>query len=244
MTADPIPDDDGASESEPPFLSIYVASTRKHIDRLRSALDAIRPPGRGTPSETLNQAEGEAFETLLRGFHSLHGNSSFVKGCPITPLARAGEMAIKAARSGRLDPRRLMAPLSAALERIEARADAYENQGKAGPSDPREREVVAALVALTPAPDPERRASGGAGAARYTYAGHDVTAILDILAGQDGPDGGHDREASLASAKAELKRRATQAGDDDLRKVLEEDGAAGVLLRMLAQRVERGDNGG
>lgn len=237
MTLDPLPDDEPAPDAEPPFLAIYVASCKKHLVRMSEALDQLRR----TPSDA------GALEVLHRGFHSLHGNSSFLPECPITPLAQAGEAALKAARKGRVDPQLLLESLGAAISRCAARVEEYRRQGAAGPPAPREVELASSILALARG----IARTGDAGRAqpsgpRYVYGGHDVTAILELLGQYDEPARGERRDQdgleALAQAHDELRRQAQALRDRELLELLDSgDAQPRILLRLLAQRIKHID---
>jgi chemotaxis protein histidine kinase CheA len=232
MSVDPLPEEP-APDAEPPFLSIYIDSTQKLIDRLTEALDLLRQ----------DPTDEEALEVLHRGFHSLHGNSCFIHGSPITPFTRAGEHALKAARAGRLDPRQLIGPLAAALDLCEERLEEYRRHGSAGSPKIREQELAALLNRLSGSgTTPGGGAGGRASGARHTYGGRDVTRILDVLSEHEGSgrsDGSVPSEESLAKVLAELRQLADSIGDQDFVELLDRPNIGpGLIFRFLARRIE------
>ena len=64
------------------FFAEFLSSAEGLVERLTSDLEHLRSGA--APLD-------EALTALLRGFHSLKGNSSFVPDCPMTPLAHAAE---------------------------------------------------------------------------------------------------------------------------------------------------------
>ncbi len=153
-------------ESNAPFLTEFLSSAEDLVARLAAELETLRADAEG----------GRDLTPLLRGFHSLKGNSSFIPDCPLTPLAHAAEDAIEAARDGFVAPARLLEPLRTALDCCEMRLAEYRRAGTVAPMTPREGEIAAALARLATA-DGERAGI----TSRYFFAGADVTDALGDL---------------------------------------------------------------
>jgi two-component system chemotaxis sensor kinase CheA len=210
------------SDSYSIFLTEFLSSAEELVARLAAELEGLRSDPEG----------GRDLTPLLRGFHSLKGNSSFVPDCPMTPLAHAAEDAIEAARDGFVAPVRLLDPLTAALDCFVMRIEEYRRAGGPAPVTPREQEIVAVLCKLAAA-DGERAGISS----RYFFAGEDVTEALALIhqAELGGVDPSrlralHDRIRDLAAASG-------ASGGAEFEQDREPDPRA--LMRWLAERAVR-----
>jgi len=238
MTVEPAPD------SEPPFLDMFLDSAEQLLGHLAQDVERLHRAPSGPEAV-------QVLKALRHGFHALRGNSSFVTGCPITPIAHRAEEAVEAACEGRLDPRLLLDPLAGAIDCCTARLVEYRRMRAPGGADPREAELVASLKALAHGVDAGMARGGDTGRTRpggprYLYAGHDVTEILELLltrheASETGGSAeGESSEERIAQAQKLLQRLATASGDHDLGEFIAAGGgASGELLRLLVRRVER-----
>jgi chemotaxis protein histidine kinase CheA len=238
MTVEPAP------ESEPPFLDMFLDSAEQLVGRLSQDIEDLHRAA--SSPEALQALKG-----LRHGFHALRGNSSFVAGCPITPMAHRAEEAVEAASEGRVDARQLLDPLADVIDRCKVRLAEYRQLRTSGAPDPQESSLVASLQALARGGNAGARAR--ANGPRYFYSGHDVTEILELLltrheAIDDAAGaGGESSEERIAQAQELLRRLATDAGDEELAKLAADgEGATGDLLRLLVRKVERvaGEGGG
>jgi two-component system chemotaxis sensor kinase CheA len=208
------------------FFAEFLNSAEGLVDRLASDLEDLR--GSSAPAD-------DVLTALLRGFHSLKGNSSFVPDCPMTPLAHAAEEAVEAVRSGRLFPDSLVAPLAEATECLQMRLVEYSEVGSAAPCSDRELEAIAALKGLAEPVDGEPTGP------RYHYAGEDVTDLLELLdeaeeAARAGVEGAA-KDVRLAAATARLLKLAAVEGASSGLWAAASDGP-GALFRWLVDRVE------
>ncbi len=204
------------------FLTEFLVSAEELVARLAAEMERLR----------FDPANAGDLKPLLRGFHSLKGNSSFLPDCPITPLAHAAEDAVEAVRDGFVDPARLVQPLTATLDCIELRLEEYRLRGAPAPPSAREQELAAAMRALAAAEGEQAGLTS-----RYFFAGEDVTEALALIT--EAERGGIDK-VRLANVRDRLRRLAAAGGASgaaELDTHAEPDSRA--LLHWLAERAVR-----
>ncbi len=203
------------------FLIEFLNSAEELMARVRAELDQLRASTDEAPDLT----------ALMRGFHSLKGNSSFVPDCPITPLAHVAEDVVSAAREGAVDPEQLIEPLTAAIDCIEMRLEEYRRGEPVVPPTSREQEILSSLRTVS------ENAGGRRPSSRYFFAGEDVTEDLEFLGRELQNSADAPRLGAIRDRLARLAAASGASGIDDLGGDAEPD--ARSLLRWLADRAVR-----